>query len=98
MKILCLDVPAADATFEKYKPHLLDEVRHTWGLLKSDQVREIYLRKDRPGVAIFLEAESVEAAQALLADLPLVKAGLITFDTIPLGGFSNWEMLFAPTA
>lgn len=95
MKILCLDRPKPDATFEKYLPHLQDELRHTWRAYKEGFVREIYGRLDRPGVAIFVECESVEKAQSLLAELPLVKAGLIEMETIPLGAFTNWEMLFA---
>jgi hypothetical protein len=56
---------------------------------------DIYYRQDRPGVAIFLECDSVEQAQSLLADFPLAKAGLLSFDCIPLGAFTNWESLFA---
>ena len=50
------------------------------------------------GVAIFLECSSVDEAKAALAELPLVKAGLIDFEVIPLGAFTNWEILFAPAA
>ncbi len=96
MKILCLDRPLPGATFEKYQPHLLDEVRHTWAAYKSGLVREIYFRQDRPGVAIMAEATSVEEAKKAFADFPLVKAGLIDWEAIPLGPFGNWELLFAP--
>jgi hypothetical protein len=34
--------------------------------------------------------------QKAFAELPLVKAGLIEMETIPLGPFVNWEILFAP--
>ena len=95
MKMLCLDRPLPGATFEKYQPHLLNEVRHTWGAYKEGIVRDIYFRQDRPGVAIFLECESVDEARKMFADFPLVKAGLIDFDVIPLGPFVNWELLFA---
>ena len=95
MKLLCLDIPAPGASLEKYQPHMLDEVRHTWGLYKTGIVRDIYFRQDRPGVAILAEAESVEAAREALADFPLAKAGLIGWEVIPLGPFLNWEMLFA---
>lgn len=61
-------------------------------------MRDIYFRQDRPGVAIFLECASVEEAKAVLAELPLVVAGLIEFEIIPLGAFTNWQMLFAPAA
>lgn len=97
MRILCLDVPQPGATMEKYAPHMLDEVRHGWALLKGGFVRDIYFRQDRPGVAIFAEAESVEAAREVLKTFPLAQAGLIDWDVIPLGAFTNWESLFAST-
>lgn len=83
---------------EQYGPHMENEVRHTWEAYKSGVVRDIYFRQDRPGVAIFLECASVEEAKAVLAELPLVVAGLIEFEVIPLGAFTNWQMLFAPAA
>jgi hypothetical protein len=94
VKILRLDRPRPEATFEKYQPHLENEVQHTWDAYKRGIVRDIYFRQDRPGVAIFLECESASAAQRTLGDLPLMKAGLIDFEVIPLGPFVNWEMLF----
>lgn len=96
MKLLCLDIPRPGATLEKYQPHLLDEVRHGWQLYKDGVVREIHFRQDRPGVAIVLECESVEAARQVLGEYPLARAGLIDWDVIPLGPFMNWELLFAP--
>ncbi|ANS44326.1 hypothetical protein [Serratia inhibens] len=95
MRILCLDIPASGATLEKYAPHLTSEALHTWGLYKSGSIRDIYFRQDRPGVAIFLECDSVEKARVVMADFPLAKAGLLTFECIPLGSFTNWEHLFA---
>lgn len=95
MRILCLDKPAPDATLEKYHPHMAAEAFHAWSLFKSGTLRDIYYRQDRPGVAIFLECDSVEQAQSLLADFPLAKSGLLSFDCIPLDAFTNWESLFA---
>lgn len=96
MKILALDHPRADATMEKYQPHMLDEIRHTWQAYKDGHISDIYFRQDRPGVAILLDCKSVDEAKTLLASFPLVRAGLIDFEAIPLGPFANWEMLFAP--
>ena len=96
MRILCLDRPKPGATMEKYQPYMLDEVRHTWQAYKSGIVRDIYFRQDRPGVAVFVECASVDEAQKALAEFPLVKAGLIDFEVIPLGSFANWELLFGP--
>lgn len=95
MRILALDRPQPGATFERYQPHLTSEVRHTWAAYRSGAIRDIYFRQDRPGVAIFLECTGVDEAKRLLADFPLAKAGLIDFEVIPLGAFTNWEVLFA---
>ena len=46
--------------------------------------------------AIIAEADSIQAARAALDEFPLAKAGLIAWDVIPLGPFTNWELLFAP--
>ena len=45
MKMLCLDRPLPGAIFEKYQPHLQDEVRHVWRAYKNGIVREIYSRE-----------------------------------------------------
>ena len=91
MKLLCLDIPQANATMEQYQPYINAEVQHGWSLYKSGVVRDIYFRQDRPGVAII-----AEAARAALMEFPLGKAGFINWDIIPLGPFLNWELLFAP--
>ncbi|WCM88380.1 superoxide dismutase [Acidovorax sp. NCPPB 3576] len=96
MKLLCLDIPQPGASLDQYQPHMLNEARHAWQLHSRGIVRDIYLRQDRPGVAIIAECDSVEAARQALRELPLAQAGLIDWEVIPLGPFLNWEMLFAP--
>lgn len=96
MKFLCMDVPQPGATMEQYMPHMKNEARHGWQLYKSGVIRDIYFRQDRPGVAIIAEADSIEIAKKELAEFPLAKAELIGWDVIPLGPFTNWEILFAP--
>jgi hypothetical protein len=96
MKFLCLDIPQPGATLQQYEPHMLNETRHAWKLYKSGIVRELNFRQDRPGVAFIAEADSVDDVRKALNDFPLAKAGLISWDVIPLGPFANWETLFAP--
>ncbi|QCP51750.1 superoxide dismutase [Trinickia violacea] len=96
MKLLCLDIPLPGASPESYHPHLQDEARHGWQLYKRGIVRDIYFRRDRPGVAIIAECDSVEAARQALRKFPLAKVGLIDWEIIPLGPCLSWEMLFAP--
>ncbi|SFE55018.1 hypothetical protein SAMN05216563_106106 [Phytobacter palmae] len=95
MRILCLDIPAPDVTLERYAPHLTAEALHAWELYKSGFIRDIYFRQDRPGVAIFLECDTVDEANRIMAKFPLAMAGLLTFECIPLGSFISWENLFS---
>ncbi|NEN76408.1 superoxide dismutase [Pelistega sp. NLN82] len=94
MRILVLDIPKEGVVFEDYLPYLLDETKHAWSLLKSDVIREIYFRQDRPGVVVIVEAESIEKAKEACSQFPLAKAGLIDFTYIPFGNYTLWENLF----
>jgi len=44
---------------------------------------------------LVLECADVDEANAVLSTLPLVKAGLITFELIPLGPYPGFARLFA---
>ena len=55
-----------------------------WDLTQSGCIREIFFRSDRPQAVIILETETLEDAQRALAQLPLVRAGLIEFEVIGL--------------
>ena len=39
--------------------------------------------------------DTVEEANNVMAEFPLAKAGLLTFECIPLGSFISWENLFS---
>lgn len=94
MQILVLDHPRAGVTFEDYLPHLLNETKHAWEGIKSEKIRQIYFRKDRPGIVIIMEANSVEEAQEECKTFPLAQAGLLDFECIPFGNYTLWENLF----
>ena len=96
MRILVLDVPKEGVTFNDYLPHLEAETRQAWAGVKSDVVREIYFRQERPGLVIILAADSVDAARDVMSQMPLKKAGLLDFEYIPFANYTFWENLFAP--
>ena len=50
-------------------------------------MREIYSRQDGRGAILVLEADSEEAANAILAELPLAKAGMLDFDVYPVKAY-----------
>lgn len=61
-----------------------DEVRDTVQLYLDGRITQWYSRGDGNGVVFMINATSVEAAKAITDRLPLVKAGLASFDFIPL--------------
>jgi len=94
MKILALEKETPNATLEQFAPHLKAEAARVWELYKSGQLREIYFRGDRNEAILILECADGEEAESLLATLPLVKAGLIAFEIIPLVPYPGFERLF----
>lgn len=93
MKIIAIDKVQPDATPEKVKENFMKEVNHTVKMYLADVVREMYFRQDRSGTVLVLEAPSVEDARSLIDKMPMVQAGLIDFDLIPLGPFVPLALL-----
>ncbi len=71
------------------------EARRVWELYIKGFIREIYFRADRAEAVLVLECESVEAAEDVLATLPLVAAGLSVFEVIGLRPYPGLARLFA---
>lgn len=66
-----------------------------WQMHQSGVIRELYFRADQHSAVLVLECASVEEAQQTLSNLPLVQAGLIHFDLIPLVAYPGFARLFA---
>ena len=96
MKILALEADAPGADEGAYTGALLQaEARRAWELFQAGVIRELYFRTDRHAAVLVLECASSEEAQAVLATLPLVAAGLITFEVIPLAPYPGFARLFS---
>ncbi len=95
MKILALerDVPGVDDA--DFKPHSRAEAARVWELYQAGVVREIYFRADRPAAVLVLECADGDEAAEVLGTLPLVRAGLIAFDLVPLVAYPGFARLFA---
>ena len=87
MKLFAVDRILPTATEDNIRGVVIKEALHIWMLYTKDIVRETYFRKDRPGVILVLEAESVADAKKVLSTFPMVRAGVIDFDIIPVGHF-----------
>lgn len=95
MKIIAIDRILPTATEDKIRDTVMLEAFHTWALYSKEVIREMYFRKDRPGVVLVLECASAQEARQLLNTFPLVKAGVIEFDVIPVGHFVPFATLLS---
>ncbi|MCE2772274.1 MAG: superoxide dismutase [Bacteroidetes bacterium] len=87
MKILAIDKILPSATEENIRGVVIREALHVWMLQTKEIIREVYFRKDRPGTVLVLECADTEEARRILDTFPLVRAGVVGFDIIPLGHF-----------
>jgi hypothetical protein len=94
MKILALELEEEGMRPEQFAPHLKAEAGRVWELYQSGALRELYFRADRSEAVLILECADAAEAQQTLASLPLVQAGLIRFEVIPLVPYSGFARLF----
>ena len=73
MNILAISHNLSDPT-----PHLDDELRRITELRDAGVLDELWLKADRSGAVMVLEAHDADDAQRQLATLPLVARGITT--------------------
>jgi hypothetical protein len=96
MKILALERELPGFIAADFQPYLHGEAKRVWELYQQGIVREIYFAPGSVARAVLmLEAATEAEALADLATLPLVEAGLISFDLLPLVPYPGWGRLFA---
>jgi hypothetical protein len=83
MKIMAIATAKAPLTPEQLKEHLPQEVPATLRHYLSGEVEQFWFREGA-GPIFLMNAESVEAARASLATLPLVAAGLMSYELMAL--------------
>jgi hypothetical protein len=94
MKILAMEKETPGVKPEQFKPYLYNEARQVWTLYQEGLIRELYFRRDQSHAVLILECTSTEEASQAVETLPLVQAGLITFDLIPLLPYPGFSRLF----
>ena len=95
MKMLALEREVPGVVDSQFTPDLLkSEARKAWHLHTSDVIREMYFSADKHEAVLILECATVDDARRGLAELPLVRAGLIAFDVIPLTPYDGFSRLF----
>jgi muconolactone delta-isomerase len=94
MKMLAIEQDVPGAMAEQFQPYLEAEAAAAWALYQAGVIRELYFRADRSAAVLILECDDLAHAEAVLATLPLVQAGLITFELIPLRAYPGFARLF----
>ena len=95
MKILTLEKELPGATAQAFQTLRKAEAQRIWDIQQSGVLREIYFNSERHTAVLVLECSSIEEARQLLSSLPLVAAGLIEFEMIPLAPYDGFARLFA---
>jgi hypothetical protein len=94
LKILALEKETPGATASDFKLHLVAEAATVWSLYQAGVIRELYFRQDRSDAVLILECADAAEAREVLRTLPLVQAGLIDFEIIPLAPYPGFARLF----
>jgi hypothetical protein len=84
MKVMAIASPTTPLTPDILKPHMPHEVPHTLQLYLDGKVEQFWF-VEKSGPIFLMNVESVEDAKAIIATLPLVIAGLMTYDVKPVG-------------
>jgi len=95
MKILALEREAPGLSGSDFQPHLNAEAARAWELYQDGVIRELYFHADQHTAVLVLECAGLAEANQVLAALPMVQAGLISFELIPLVAYPGFARLFA---
>jgi muconolactone delta-isomerase len=93
MQILAIEKELAPVK-DNHNELLREEAAHVWDLKKQGIIRDIWFSVHEHVAVILLECATEEEAKQHLSELPLVLAGLITFNIIPLRSYDGFERLF----
>jgi muconolactone delta-isomerase len=71
------------------------EAARAWEMVAAGVVRSIHFIKGPAGAVLLFEADDQSQVEAQVAQLPLVEAGMVTVEILPLVPFTGWALLFA---
>lgn len=95
-KIIAIGAITPGSTQDAIGAVLPQEVRETVQLHLDGKIEQWNVRNDKLGVVFVLNMTSVDEAKAIFARMPLDRAGLISFEFIPVGPLSPLSLLLAP--
>jgi hypothetical protein len=95
MRILAIERPVDGVDQSQFTAELAAaEARRVWDLLQAGAIRDLSYRDDQASAVLALECADAAEAAAVIETLPLVQAGLIEFELIPLRAYPGFARLF----
>lgn len=95
MKFLTLEVEKHPVNWEEVEPGLLkEEARYIFDLQQADFIRQIHFNADKRTAVIEWECATIDIVREKILSLPLVRAGYINFEIIPLLPYTGFNRLF----
>jgi muconolactone delta-isomerase len=95
MKILALEREIQGTPATAFRALLQSEAAKVWELYQQGVIRELYFNAEEHTAVLVLECQDEKAARQILAQLPLVQAGLIEFEVISLAPYDGFARLFS---
>jgi muconolactone delta-isomerase len=96
MQVLAIERAVEGVTDDRFTLEIAAaEARRAWELHQAGSIRQLFFRADEPAAVLLLECADAAEAQLILASLPLVRAGLIDFEVIPLTAYPGFARLLA---
>ncbi|WP_068085177.1 hypothetical protein [Novosphingobium rosa] len=93
MKIFAIGAVVKPMSDEEHARIMPSEVPHTLKLYLDGPIEQFWFRQDRPGPIFLMNVESVEAAKAIIEQMPIVAEGYAAYDYIPVGPLMPLGML-----
>jgi len=84
MEILAISKLTKEATPDKIGEQGADEVKHTLEAYLDGKIRRFWFQVNQPGIVFILECRDESEARQIVDEFPMVVAGLMTVELIPL--------------
>jgi hypothetical protein len=95
MQVLVIARVVEGTPMEKVLPLVKAEAETVWEKYSAEIVRSVHYIADMSGAILMLEVPSLEQAQEIAAQFPMVKAEVLRCELLPLKPYIGFGELFA---
>jgi hypothetical protein len=95
MQFLLIARVVEGVAMEQVLLHVKAEAEAVWQKYTHEIVRSIHYIVDMSGAVLMCEAANLEAMQEIAAQFPMVKAGVLKIEVLPLKPYTGLASLFA---